>query len=275
VALDQTTLILAKGGTATLKAAVAPADASNQNVSWSSSDTSVATVSGGVVTARGAGTATITVTTDDGGKRAGCTVKVVDADYSKELTRTGSNGTVTLKVGAKLQLIPTFATARGWKIKKVSSSKSKYATVNKYGQVTAKKVGTTTVTVKCKNGKKATLKVKVVKSSSGGGSWGGGEDDSEGGSSGGDSGQTGSVEVRKIYLNVSGTQRLGVGKVAQMRIVRIEPSNATTQMKWMSTNTSVAYVDSNGKVYGLKKGTCYVGVMAENGVYASIKLNVV
>ena len=278
VTLDQTTLILAKGGTATLNAVVAPADASNQGVSWSSSDTSVATVTGGVVTARGAGTATITVTTDDGGKRAGCTVKVADADYSKELTRTGSNGTVTLKVGTKLQLIPTFATARGWKIKKVSSSKSKYATVNKYGQVTAKKAGTTTVTVKCSNGKKATLKVKVVKSASGGGSWGGSESGSEGGSegsaSGGDSGQTGSVEVKKIYLNVSGTQSLKVGKTAQMKIVRIEPSNATTPMKWMSTDTSVAYIDTNGKVYGLKKGACYVGVMAENGVYASIKLNV-
>ena len=264
VALDQTTLIMAKGGTATLKAVVAPADASNQGVSWSSSDTSVVTVSGGVVTAAGAGTATITVTTDDGGKTAGCTVKVADADYSKELTVTGSNGTVTLKVGAKLQLIPTFATARGWKIKSVSSSKSKYASVNKYGQVTAKKVGTTTVTVKCRNGKKATLKVRVVNASSGGES-----------SQGGSSAETGSVELKKIYLNVSGTQELKVGKTAQIQIVKIEPSNATTRMKWMSSDTSVAYIDSNGTVYGLKKGACYVGVIAENGVYASIKLYVV
>jgi len=262
VALDQTTLILAKGGTATLKAVVAPADATNQGVSWSSSDTSVVTVSGGVVTATGAGTATITVTTDEGGKTAGCVVKVADADYSKELTVTGSNGTVTMEVGKKLQMIPTFATARGWKIKSVSSSKSKYATVNKYGQVTAKKAGTTTVTVKCKNGKKATLKVKVVNATSGGDSFGG------------ESGQSGSVEVQKIYLNVSSPQRLGVGKTAQLQIVKIEPSNATTRMKWMSTNTSVAYVDSNGKVYGLHEGTCWVGVMAENGVYASIELYV-
>ena len=273
VALDQTTLILAKGGTATLKAVVAPADASNKGVSWSSSDTSVATVSGGVVTARGAGTATITVTTDDGGKTAGCTVKVANADYSKELTRTGSNGTVTLKIGAKLQLIPTFATSRGWKIKGVSSSKSKYATVNKYGQVTAKRAGTTTVTVKCKNGKKATLKVKVVKSSGGGGSSEGGS--SEGGSEGWGSGESGSVEVKKIYLNVSGTQYLKSGKSAQMKIVSIEPSNATTPMKWMSTDTSIAYIDGSGKVTGRSEGTCYVGVMAENGVYASIKLIVV
>ena len=264
VALDAATLIMAKGGTATLKAVVAPADATNQGVSWSSSDTSVVTVSGGVVTAAGAGTATITVATDDGGKTAACAVKVADADYSKELTVTGSNGTVTLKVGAKLQLIPTFATARGWKIKSVSSSKSKYASVNKYGQVTAKKVGTTTVTVKCRNGKKATLNVKVVNASSGGES-----------SQGGSSAETGSVELKKIYLNVSGTQKLKVGKTAQIQILRIEPSNATTRMKWMSSDASVAYIDSNGTVYGLKKGVCYVGVVAENGVYASIKLNVV
>ena len=263
VSLDQTALIMAKGGTVTLKAVIAPADATNQGVGWSSSDTSVATVSGGVVTARGSGTATITVTTDDGGKQAGCTVKVADADYSKELTVTGSNGTVTLKVGAKLQLIPTFASSRGWKIKRVYSSKTKYATVTNYGLVTAKNPGTTTVTVKCKNGKKATLKVKVVKSSSGGGS------------EGGESGETGSVEVKNIYLNVSGTQYLKKGKSAQMKIVKIEPSNATTRMKWMSSDTSVAYIDSNGKVTGRKKGVCYVGVMAENGVYASVKLYVV
>ena len=248
VALDQSMLIMAKGGTATLKAAVAPVDASNQNVSWSSSDTSVATVSGGTVAAMGAGTATITATTDDGGKTASCTVYVANADYSKEPTSAGSNGTVTLGVGKKLQLIPTFATARGWKIKGVSSSKSQYATVNKYGQVTAKKVGTTTITVKCTNGKKATLTVKVVSGS--------GE-------------QGGSVAVKKIYLNVSGTCSLPVGKSAQMKVVKIEPANATTPMKWMSSKEEVAIVDGNGMVYAVKKGTCYVGIIAENGVYAS------
>ncbi len=266
VALDQATLIMAKGGTATLKAVVAPADASNQGVSWSSSDTSVATVSGGVVTARGSGTATVTVTTDDGGKRASCTVMVANADYSKELTRTGSNGTVTLKIGAKLQLIPTFATSRGWKIKSVSSSKSKYASVNKYGQVTAKKIGSTTVTVKCKNGKKATLTVKVVKSSGGGSS--GDTPTGEGSDEG-----TGSTEVRKIYLNKTGNVTLKKGKTMQL-YMELEPSNATTAVKWLSSDEKIAYIDNKGKVYALKKGTCYVGAMAENGVYASVKLKV-
>ncbi|GHV79222.1 hypothetical protein AGMMS49944_10130 [Spirochaetia bacterium] len=55
---------------------VAPADATNQAVTWISSDTTKATVANGVVTAVAAGTATITVTTTDGSKTATCTVTV-------------------------------------------------------------------------------------------------------------------------------------------------------------------------------------------------------
>ena len=274
VALNVTTLILAKGGTATLKAAIAPVDASNQNVTWSSSDSGVATVSEGVVTARGAGTATITATTVDGGKKATCTVRIADADYSKNLTKTGGNGTVKLKVGAKLQLVPTLANAKGWKIKGVSSSKSKYATVSKTGLVTAKKAGTTTITVKYKNGKKSTVKVKVTKASSGGSSSGGGSSGGDSGDSG-YSGQTDSGKVTKIYLNKTGTQTLKKGKTLQL-YTKLEPSGATSSLTWKSSNEKIAYVDSNGKVYGLKKGTCTIGVRADNGdVYATVKIKVV
>ena len=54
------------GGTQTLVATIAPTNATNQNVTWVSDDTDVATVENGVVTAVGAGTAHITVTTQDG-----------------------------------------------------------------------------------------------------------------------------------------------------------------------------------------------------------------
>ena len=263
VALDQTALILAKGGTATLKPIIAPADATNQNVTWSSSNSAVATVSGGVVTAVGSGTATITVITVDGGKEAACTVNVANADYSKELTRTGSNGSVSLPVGSKLQLIPTFATSNGWKIKGVSSSRSQVASVNKYGQVTAKKTGTTTVTVKCKNGKKATLTVNVTSSSGG----------TPSAPSTPGSGSETSTEVQRIYLSQTGTVSLQAGTTLQL-YMRTEPANATTEMKWKSTNEKIAYVDGNGKVYGMKKGICTVGVIAKNGVYATVKVKV-
>lgn len=77
VTLDKTTLTLTSGNTAQLTATVVPSNAVNQKVSWSSSNTSAATVDeNGNVTAVGAGTATITVTTVDGSKTATCTVTV-------------------------------------------------------------------------------------------------------------------------------------------------------------------------------------------------------
>jgi hypothetical protein len=89
VALDRTALPLAIGDdgvpTATLKATVTPAGAKNKAVRWSSGNTAVATVDGGVVTAVAAGTATITATTEDGGKTATCTVTVTDESSSHEI----------------------------------------------------------------------------------------------------------------------------------------------------------------------------------------------
>lgn len=81
VSLNKTTLSLETGGTATLTATVAPTDASDQTVTWSSSDTKVATVSSdGLVTAVAAGEATITVKTNDGGLSATCKVTVYNAN---------------------------------------------------------------------------------------------------------------------------------------------------------------------------------------------------
>jgi len=78
VALDVATLPLAVGGTQTLVATVGPTSATNKTVTWSSSATSVATVSAaGLVTAIGPGNATITATSAaDGSKKATCSVTV-------------------------------------------------------------------------------------------------------------------------------------------------------------------------------------------------------
>ena len=77
ITLNQTTATLKKGETLTLTATITPSDAANKSVTWSSSNTSVATVTtSGVVTAVGEGTAVITVKTADGGKTASCTVAV-------------------------------------------------------------------------------------------------------------------------------------------------------------------------------------------------------
>lgn len=76
VSLDKTSETLEIGGTTTLTATVAPSNATNKNITWSSSNTSVATVNNGVVTAVAAGTADITVTTEDGSFTATCAITV-------------------------------------------------------------------------------------------------------------------------------------------------------------------------------------------------------
>ena len=84
VSLDQNTLSLEEGDTAQLTETVLPSNATDKSVSWSSSNTSVATVSStGLVTAVSAGSATITVTTTDGGKTDTCAVTVTAPSYSQ------------------------------------------------------------------------------------------------------------------------------------------------------------------------------------------------
>lgn len=80
VSLDQITMTLTAGGaTGTLVATIAPANAANQSVNWTSSNEEVATVAGGVVTPLTAGTTTIIVATVDGGLTATCAVTVYPA----------------------------------------------------------------------------------------------------------------------------------------------------------------------------------------------------
>ena len=77
ISLNKTSTNIAVGKTETLIAAINPADATNKNVTWTSSDTGVAIVANdGTVTGIGAGIATITATTEDGGFTADCSVNV-------------------------------------------------------------------------------------------------------------------------------------------------------------------------------------------------------
>jgi len=79
VSLNKASTSIVEGKTETLVATVAPSNASDKSVSWSSDDESVATVDGGIVTAVAAGTATITVTTTDGSFTDECEVTVTEA----------------------------------------------------------------------------------------------------------------------------------------------------------------------------------------------------
>jgi hypothetical protein len=82
VILNKTTTSLNVGDTETLTATITPYNATNQNVTWTSSDTNVARVSAGTVTGVAPGTATITVSSVDGNRIATCIVTVNGAPTS-------------------------------------------------------------------------------------------------------------------------------------------------------------------------------------------------
>lgn len=131
VSLDKATDTIEAGETTILTATVSPSDATDKSVSWSTSNSAVATVSGGVVTGVGAGTARITATTTDGGYTAYCDVTVTPAvtyEYvqtnmmqvgKQYLIADGNSGTVHLltdTAGGSRILQGVTATVSGGKI---------------------------------------------------------------------------------------------------------------------------------------------------------------
>ena len=174
--LDKTSLSLVEGNKATLSASISPADATNKAVTWSSSNTSVATVSSsGVVTAKSAGSANITVKTSDGSKTATCSVTVKAATIS--VTSVSLNKTsMSLEEGKAATLTATISPSNATnKAVTWSSSNTSVATVSSSGVVTAKSAGTANITVKTNDGSKTETCSVTVKSHSSDPPPGGGE----------------------------------------------------------------------------------------------------
>lgn len=79
VSLDKTSVIMAKGSTLNLLATIIPSNATNKNVKWSSSNSSVVTIdNNGKLAGINVGNAMITITSVDGNKSATCSIKIVD-----------------------------------------------------------------------------------------------------------------------------------------------------------------------------------------------------
>ena len=151
VGLNKTELALEVGKTGTLEAKVEPSDATNKNVTWSSSNPEFATVANGTVTAVSAGEATITVTTEDGGKTATCKVTVKPQNVL--VTAISVPSTATLYVGNTATLTATVTPTNATNQKVTwSSNNESVATVGTDGTVTAVSAGTATITATAQDG---------------------------------------------------------------------------------------------------------------------------
>ena len=154
VTLNKNTMSLSVGGSDTLIASVSPSNATNKAIAWSSSNTSVATVSqDGKVTAKAPGQAMITaMATDGSGRSAQCAVTVTSASVAVTGV-TVNKSELSLKEGGTTKLSanvsPSNATNKSvtW-----SSSNPSVATVTQDGTVAALSEGTATITVTTADG---------------------------------------------------------------------------------------------------------------------------
>lgn len=163
VSVSPASLTLITGATQQLSRTINPTNATNQAVTWSSSNETVASVSNsGLVSAKVAGTAIITAKTNDGAKTATSTVTVNNATISvNSLSVAPAALTVAVNGSSQLSksISPSNATNQDvtW-----ASSNSGVATVASTGVVTGKSVGTAVVTCTSKDGNKiATASVTV------------------------------------------------------------------------------------------------------------------
>ena len=235
------TLSLEVGKSKTLTPTVVPSDAT-YTLSWSSSNTSVATVSqSGLVTAKASGATIITVRTDNG-KSDDCLVTVTQSAASPtsvSVTPTSLSLEVNQTANLTATVYPSNATTSlTW-----SSSNTNVAKVSG-GKVTAVGAGSCVITVKTSNGKSATCNVTVAEPV---------------------------VNPTSVYVSPSSLS-LEVNETANLTAT-VYPSNATTSLTWSSSNSSVAKV-SNGKVTAVGAGTCKITVKTSNGKSGSCNVTV-
>ena len=245
VTLDKEETGLVEGEEVTLVATLAPENATEKTVEWSSSDEKVATVKDGKVTAVAPGTATITVKTVDGSKTATCKVTVEKKGIPVNKV-TLNKTTQTLEIGSEVTLVATVSPSNATNKKLTwSSSNSEVATVDQNGKVKAVKAGTSSITVTTEDGgKKATCAVTVNNKA------------------------VSTITLNKSSLSLKETQ------TAQLTAT-ISPANATDQtLTWTSSNNSVAVVDKTGKVTALKAGTATITAKSSNNKTATCSVTV-
>ena len=264
IILNSENLALLEDDSIQLTATVLPANATNQNVNWTSSDISVAMVSpDGTVYAIKPGQATIMATTADGGFVALCKIKVKAREViATSIQISPSSKTVaigeTIKLNALLEPENVTNANLSW-----TSSNPNIATVDVNGLVKAIAEGKTQIIATTTDGSNLSAICEIM--------------------------------VEKQFIGISQIQitpsnaKIAIGKTLQLNAI-IAPSDATsTNLLWSSTNTSVAKVSQNGQVDAIADGeaiiiastqdgsnlsaACVISVYQENVLISDIILN--
>lgn len=231
-----------------IQAAVSPENATNKAVTYTSSNTSVATVDAkGLVTAKKVGTANITVAAADGSGAAATFMVKVEAP---KITLNAGKSWVPLQRKKSTTAIKIKTSdVDGEKIVKATSSSKKIATVkvSKKGvlTITGKKNGKATITVYTTNGGKATVKIKVQKAK---------------------------VTTKKLTL-AKKKVTLKVKRKYTISVFR-NPLTATEKLTFTSSNKKVATVNKKGIVTAKKKGKATITVKSSNGKKAKLTVTV-
>ena len=240
IKLDVASKTVVKGETFTLTATVLPEDAANKSVTWTTSNENIASVAQGKVTAKAVGTATITATTANG-KTATCTVTVkapdatgIKLDVASKTVVKGETFTLTATV------LPEDAANKSvtW-----TTSNENIASVAQ-GKVTAKAVGTATITATTANGKTATCTVTVK-----------------------------APDATGIKLNAT-SKTVVKGKTFTLTATVLPEDAANKSVTWTTSNKKVAVVDKNGKVTAKAGGTAIIKATTTNGITATCKITV-
>lgn len=233
VRLNMTTMTLVPGGFCALTAIVSPSSATNQLVSWSSSNTSVATVdNAGHVTGIKAGTAVITATTKDGGKTATCTVTV----QNEEIPVTGvtlNRTSIVLDVGQSVQLIASVTPSNATNPSIEWGPSSEVASVTQGGLVTALWSGGTTIKAVSHNGCVATCDVAVIR--------------------------------MMKSISISGITTMPAKTTTKLTATTTPSTPDISLLSWSSSDTNIATVNSYGEVNAISTGTVVITAAARDG----------
>lgn len=204
---------------------------------WTSSNKKVAAVDKkGKITAKKTGTAMITVTMKSGATaKCKVTVQKKPVKNGVRFKKSSYKLYATATLDTKCKLVNTFDT-----VKSYSSSNKKIVTVSKKGTLKGIKPGTARITVKTKNGAKATVKVVVKKPS---------------------------VKLNKKSIKLKVKEKSNELKVK---------SKIKTDCirKWKSSDPKVVSVNKNGILTAKKKGTAKITVVMKSGATASCKVKV-